>query len=159
MKNLVLPVLLTLIIAVGCSTEETVDANDPNAKNPEDLIPENVERADYALLSTNGSNVTGLASLIRNEDDTATLFIKLENASEGLHPATVNFGDTETGGSVAITLERCECEVSETLITQLDNGTPITFDELMVFNGHLNIYESPADDTIISQADIGSNAF
>jgi hypothetical protein len=56
-------------------------------------------------------------------------------------------------------LEVCECAISETLVTQLDDGTPITFVELMTFDGHLNIYQSPTDGSLIATANIGSNAF
>jgi hypothetical protein len=76
-----------------------------------------------------------------------------------LHPVTINFGDIESGGTIAITLETCECAISETEVTQLDNGTPITFVELMTFDGHMNIYQSPTDGTLIAAANIGSNAF
>ena len=58
-----------------------------------------------------------------------------------------------------VTLGVCECAISETVVTQLDNGTPITFVELMTFDGHLNIYQSPTDGTLIAAANIGSNAF
>ena len=148
-----------LVVALGCSKSEEVDVNNPNSKDPDSEIPNNPERVDYDLLTANGSGVTGTASFIPNSDGTTTIYIELNNAAKGIHPATVNFGSLADGGSIAISLNECECKISETLVTQLDNGTPITFVELMTFDGHMNIYESPTDGSIIAHANIGSNAF
>ena len=160
MKKLTILLSLSfLIVALGCSKSEEVDINNPNNPDPESEVPSDPERVDYELFSVNDSGVTGVASFIPNEDGSTTIYIDLENASRGIHPATVNFGSLEDGGTIAVSLNECECEISETLVTQLDNGTPITFVELVTFDGHLNIYESPSDGTTIAQANIGSNAF
>ena len=159
MKKLVLPLSLVLFLLIGCSKSESVDINNPNIGDPDSEIPESVERVDYILESFDNSGVTGTAAFIPNEDGSTTIYIELENASQGIHPATLNFGSIDNGGSIAITLTECECAISETLVTELDNGTQISFVELMSFDGHLNIYESPTDGSIIAQSNIGSNAF
>jgi hypothetical protein len=151
--------VLLVIASLGCSKSEDADVNNPNAPGPDAGIPNDPERVDFELGSANGSGVTGIASFIPNEDGSTTIYIDLENASQSIHPATVNFGSLENGGTIAITLDECECEISETVVTQLDNGTPVSFLELMAFDGHLNIYESPTDGSIISHTNIGSNAF
>jgi len=148
-----------LVVAFGCSKSEDADVDNPDSEGPITEVPTNPQRVDYNLLSTNNSGVTGTASFIPNEDDTTTVYIELFGATDELHPVTINFGDVESGGAVAITLETCECAISETLVTQLDNGTPVTFVELMTFDGHMNIYQSPTDATLIAAANIGSNAF
>ncbi|MCO5723337.1 hypothetical protein [Robiginitalea marina] len=151
--------VLLVIASLGCSKSEDADVNNPNLPGPDAGIPDDPERVDYVLSTSNGSGVTGLASFIPNDDGSTTIYIDLENASQGIHPATVNFGTLESGGAIAITLNECECEISETVVTQLDNGTPVTFVELMTFDGHLNIYESPTDGTTIAQTNIGANSF
>jgi hypothetical protein len=151
--------LFLLVFTLGCSNSEDADVNNPNNPDPEAGIPNDPERVDYDLSTVNNSGVTGVASFIPNEDGSTTIYIKLENASQGIHPATVNFGTLEEGGAIAITLNECECEVSETVVTQLNNGTAISFVEMMTFDGHLNVYESPTDGTVIAQANIGANAF
>jgi len=148
-----------LVVAFGCSKSEDADVDNPDSEGPITEVPTNPQRVDYNLLSTNNSGVTGTASFIPNEDDTTTVYIELFGATDELHPVTINFGDVESGGAVAITLETCECAISETLVTQLDNGTPVTFVDLMTFDGHMNIYQSPTDATLIAAANIGSNAF
>jgi len=159
MKKLVLPLSFLFLLLTGCSKSESVDINNPNSPDPDSEIPLSVERVDYILESFDNSGVTGTAAFIPNEDGSTTIYIQLENASQGIHPATLNFGSKDNGGSIAITLTECECAISETVVTQLDNGTAITFVELMSFDGHLNIYESPTDGSIIAQSNIGSNAF
>ncbi|MEJ2585468.1 MAG: hypothetical protein P8Z38_10670 [Robiginitalea sp.] len=132
--------LFFLIVSLGCSKSEDADVNDPNTPdNPDSEVPEDPERVDYNLLSANNSGVTGTASFIPNEDGTTTIYIELQGDTDELHPVTINYGNVESGGSVAITLDVCECAISETVVTQLDNGTPITFVELMSFDGHITI--------------------
>lgn len=152
-----LALVCLLFLAVACSKSEPSDTNNPDGKDPE---PDPVESVTYDLNSVNSSGVTGTATLIRNNDGTSTIYIELENALDGVHPAAVHYNSIAEGGGVAITLNECECQISETVITELDNGTAISFDELMVFDGYLNIYQSEQNlDRIIAQANIGSNAF
>ena len=151
-----------LALSIGCSDGEDADVNtpdNPDSSEPAPEIPDDPERVDYNLISVDGSNVTGVASFIPNDDGSTTVYIDLENASQGIHPASINFGSLEDGGTIAITLKECECEISETVVTQFDNGTPVSFVDLVTFDGHLNIYESPTDGSIIANTNIGSNAF
>ncbi len=150
--------LFFLVVLFGCSKSEEADVNNPNTPDPDSEVPSDPERVDYQLLSFNNSGVTGTASFIPNDDDTTTVYIELVGATQEEHPATINFGNVETGGAIAIELETCTCAISETVITQLDDGTPITFVELMNFDGHLNIFQSPTDATKIAVANIGANA-
>lgn len=151
--------LFFLLLTFGCSKSEDADVNNLVSEGPIEEIPTDPERVDYNLLSANNSGVTGTASFIPNDDGSTTIYIELFGDTDELHPVTINYGNVETGGSVAITLEVCECAISETLVTQLDDGTPINFVDLMTFDGHINIYQSPTDATLIAVANIGSNAF
>ena len=151
--------LFFLLLTFGCSKSEDADVNNLVSEGPIEEIPTDPERVDYNLLSANNSGVTGTASFIPNDDGSTTIYIELLGDTNELHPVTINYGNVETGGSIAITLEVCECAISETLVTQLDDGTPITFVDLMTFDGHINIYQSPTDASLIAVANIGSNAF
>ena len=149
--------MLFMSLALSCSKSEDADVNNPDGKDPE---PDPVELVTYNLTAVNNSGAVGTAKLIRNQDGTSTIFIELTSAPEGLHPAAVHYNSLEEGGDIAITLNACECLISETVITELDNGTAITFDQLMVFDGYINIYlGSESMDNIIAHANIGSNAF
>ena len=152
-------VILLMSLALGCSKSEDADVNNPDGKDPTP-DPDPVELVTYNLTEVNNSGATGTAKLIRNQDGTSTIYIELTSAPEGLHPAAVHRNSLEEGGPVAITLNACECLISETVITELDNGIAITFDQLMVFDGYINIYlGAESMDNIIAHANIGSNAF
>ena len=154
LKSLAFPILL---LVLGCSKSENADVNNPDGKDPD---PKPVELVTYNLTAVNDSGAAGTAKLIRNSDGTATIYIELTNAPAGLHPAAVHENSLEEGGPIAITLNACECLISETVITQLDNGMAISFDQLMVFDGYINIYQGTESmDNIIAHANIGSNAF
>ncbi len=151
--------ILLLSFAFGCSKSENADVNNPDGKDPTP-DPDPVELVTYNLTAVNNSGAVGTAKLIRNSDGTSTIYIELTSAPAGLHPAAVHNNSLEEGGPVAITLNACECLISETVITELDNGTAITFDQLMVFDGYINIYQGTESmDSIIAHANIGSNAF
>ncbi len=147
------------ITLFSCSKSDDVPLNDPDSEGPITEIPQDPERVDFNLVSVNNSGIAGTVSFIPRDDNSTTVYIELSGTNQELHPASINFGDVESGGSVAITLEVCECRISESIVDQLDDGTPIDFVELMNFDGHLNIYESPEDNSVVAQINIGSNAF
>ena len=147
------------LVLFSCSKSDETQVNDPVSEGPVTEVPQDPERVDFNLVSLNNSGIAGMVSFIPGEDGTTTIYIELTGTNQELHPASINFGDVDSGGAVAITLDTCECRISETVVDQLDDGTPIDFVELMNFDGHLNIYESPDDDSVVAQINIGSNAF
>ena len=157
------PFLLLAALALalfGCSKSDEIPLNDPDSEGPITEVPQDPERVDYDLASLNNSGIAGTASFIPGKDGSSTtVYIELTGTNQEIHPASINFGDVDSNGGVAITLDACECRISETVVDQLDDGTPIDFVELMNFDGHLNIYESPSDMSVVAQVNIGSNAF
>lgn len=147
--------LLALVVAISSC----------NNNNDDEFVSTVIDRTDpensviYQLAGTTNSNISGEVTFARNQDNTTTVFVRLVGASEGVHPAAIHFNSKEEGGSQAIQLNACECLESETVVSQLDDGTSINFDQLINFNGHLNVFESEAlSDIIIAQVNIGSNA-
>ncbi len=161
MKKLVVFLTVFALVLSSCSDDEgeVFVADEPLSEGPITEVPQDPERVDFTLLSVNDSGIAGTASFIPRDDGTTTVYIELTGTNQELHPATINFGDVESGGTVAITLKACECRISTTVVTEYNNGIPVDFAELMSFDGHLNIYLSPTDNTIVAQANIGSNAF
>jgi len=154
--------LVIMIVSLSCKNDDDssiINPNDPDGSDPVTEIPSDPERVDYQLFSVDDSGVTGIAAFIPREDGTTTVYIELEGATQDVHPARILFGNIDEPESLAITLDDCECKISETIVTQLDSGTSISFVELMTFDGHLNILQSPSDGTIIANTNIGANAF
>lgn len=137
---------LVLIFFTSCKSDDDVDS----------VIIRSVE---YRLDAVDGSNITGLATLTENSNGKTEVLIQLDDGSStAVHPAYIRFNTAEEGGSIALTLEECECAISVTNVSRLDSGTPVSYDDLLEIDGHISIHESPTDMTVISVANIGENA-
>ena len=79
----------------------------------------------------------------------------------GQHPAHIHFNTAAEGGSIALTLGPVDGNTgtSSVTITALDDGTAISYDELLSFDGYINVHLSAEElETIVAQGDIGQNA-
>ena len=141
---------IALTILSSCGKDDNIEPTGVN-----EII---VDQKDYSLISANNSGITGKATFTRDSNDNTTILIELTNTNTEKHPANVRFNSASEGGPVAITLEPCTCAVSTTVVTQLDDGTPIDFDKLLNLDGHVSIQESSANpDVVVAIADIGIN--
>jgi len=141
---------IALTILSGCSSDDNIEPTGVN-----EII---VDEKAYNLSSANGSGITGTATFTRDSNENTTILIELNNTNTEEHPAYVRYNSAAEGGIIAITLEPCTCAVSTTVVTRLDDGTPIDFDKLLNLDGHVSIQESPEnDDVIVATVDIGIN--
>ncbi|MEJ1222643.1 hypothetical protein [Sediminicola sp. 1XM1-17] len=86
--------------------------------------------------------------------------MQISSSLTDIHPAKIYLNNVAQGGEVANTLAaiECDCESSTTLVSKLDNGTAISYDELVKFNGHLKIHQNEDHmEVIIAQGNIGAN--
>ena len=112
----------------------------------------------YQLNAVAGSNITGTATFTEDNEGKTTVLIELEGSNTTEHPAYIRYKSASEGGPIAITLKKCTCSISETVVSKLDGGASINYDGLLKLDGHIAIYESPEDlETIVSVANIGSN--
>ncbi|MCP9200134.1 CHRD domain-containing protein [Gramella sp. GC03-9] len=142
--------LLSIVGLVGCSDDD--DAVD---------IPFEGETKVYNLEERSDSGVSGTATFMENEDGSTTVELDLNGTSSGnMHPAHIHFNSAAEGGGIAISLEPVDggTGMSTTMIDMTDAGDAITYDELVEFDGYINVHLS-ADDlaTVVAQTDIGSN--
>ena len=143
-------ILLFALLFTACKKDDVSEAID---------LVDPVNEVVYSLNGVTNSNISGAARFVRNEDDSTTIYISLINASSEVHPASIHYNSVVEGGEVAVSLNACLCSESETVVSNLDNGNPINFNQFQVFDGHINIYESDIlNDVIIAQVNIGSNA-
>lgn len=137
----VLALALTLIIT-SCKKDDAAEA----------VILQSVE---YNIYDVASSGITGKATFTQEDNGSTHVLIELNGADTSTNPAYIRFNSAAVGGDIAITLEACTCSVSNTTITKLDNGSPITYEGLLSLNGHVTILDG---DDIVAVADIGSNA-
>lgn len=136
--------IVSLIIFTGCK-KDSVDT----------VI---LQQTEYELVPFNGSTVSGKATFTEDSNGSTFILIELKGTNTEKHPAYIRFDPASNSGEKAITLEPCTCQISKTLVTQLDNGNKINYAGLVKFNGHIAILESKTDNTVVAVANIGKNA-
>lgn len=117
-----------------------------------------MQSIEYTIYDVSGSNITGKATFTQEDNGSTHVLIQLEDSSTSQNPAYIRFNTASEGGDVAITLKACECLISNTTITKLDNGTSITYEGLIQLNGHITIHDGNSQSSILAVADIGSNS-
>ena len=151
--QLILPMIMGAMFITSCS-------NDDDGT----MIPPIMGEGDsttYQLSSVANPDISGTAKVIDNDDNTITVELNLQNTpSGGMHPAHIHFNTAAEGGDIAVTLGIVDGSTGMSSITfsALNDGTPITYEELLDFDGYINVHAS-ADDlgTLVAQGDIGQN--
>jgi hypothetical protein len=119
----------------------------------------------YNLVAIDPFNITGTAKFEKrvNGNTLVTLTFNTTDLVTGdEYPATINLGSIATvgGGDVKKTLNNVigNTGKSYTNIRTLNNGTAITYDDWMVYDGYINVYQNSVDiSNIICHGNIGSN--
>ncbi len=116
----------------------------------------------FTLNAVDNPSISGTAKLEELEDGTSKLTLDLNGTSSGnMHPAHIHFNTAAEGGGIAVSLSAVDgaTGMSETIISALDDGTAITYNQLLNFDGYINVHQSVSDlATLVAQGDIGQNA-
>ncbi|MFA0963859.1 CHRD domain-containing protein [Roseivirga sp. BDSF3-8] len=116
----------------------------------------------FVLNSVSDPGISGMVTFTENDDNSTTVTIDLNGTSNGdMHPSHIHFNTAAEGGDIAVSLNSVNGNtgMSETVVTMLDNGTSISYDELVSFDGYINVHLSASDlSTLVAQGDIGENA-
>ena len=144
--------VLSLFIAASCSND------DDNI----DIIPGEATGniITYDLSAVSDPNLSGTVTFTEKIDGSTDVSILLSAATEGLHPAHIHLNNAAEGGDIAIDLEAVDGPTRRSLtnITQTNSGTTVSYDDLVNFDGYINVHAS-ADNlaTLLAQGDIGQN--
>lgn len=115
----------------------------------------------YVLSSVAVPSISGTATFTENQDKSTTVELQLIGTPDGgLHPAHIHLNTAVEGGAIAITLGAVDGSTGFSTVTfaKLDNGTAVSFDDLLDFNGYINVHLSATElGTIVAQGDIGQN--
>lgn len=117
--------------------------------------------AQYILQEQNNTGVSGTITFKERLNGTFLAVLELSGTPQGgNHPAHIHDNDAATGGPIAISLNNVDGNTGQS-VTQIDakdDGTPITYGEIVNYNGYVNVHLSPDDlATIVAQGNIGSN--
>jgi len=119
------------------------------------------ESKAYPLGEKDIDGVSGTFSLFERRNGEALGIVMLDGTMAGnSHPGHIHFNSAVEGGGIAYSFVPVDGSTGRSVnnIAMLDDGTMITYDQLLDFDGYVNIHNS-ADDlaTLVAQGDIGSN--
>ncbi|MGY5849695.1 hypothetical protein [Salegentibacter sp. F14] len=154
MKKFLLGVFMALpFMIMSCSSDD--DAVDPDGDEFQG------ETKSFELYAVSDPSISGTATFMENEDQSTTVEIELEGTPDGgTHPAHIHFNTAAEGGDIAVSFEPVEGStgMSTTTFSTLDDGTSITYEEAINFDGYINVHLSTEDlGTLVAQGDIGEN--
>ena len=145
--------LFSVLIISGCSSDDDMAA---------EMEPQPTGNVTtYDLSSVAVPAISGTATFIENDDNSVTVELDIDNTpAGGTHPAHIHFNTAAEGGDIAISLEPVNGATGFSSITfsAEDDGTAITYDQLLEFDGYINVHLSANElGTIVAQGDIGQN--
>jgi hypothetical protein len=120
------------------------------------------DKKEYTLNEVSGSGVSGKAIFAKRKNGKTQVTLSLTGTTAGGdHPAHIHSGNAATGGGIVLDLKNVSGATGQSVTSAhaLKDGTAISYDQLISYNGHINVHLSPsALGTRIAQGDIGSNA-
>ncbi|SFU28437.1 hypothetical protein SAMN05216480_101364 [Pustulibacterium marinum] len=143
---------LPFLFMTACDSDDDAGMN----------MPVQEDMTTFELKSVSDPSIMGEATFIKNSDNTVTIELELDGTpSGGMHPAHIHYNTAAEGGDIALTLGTVDGStgMSSVTVNTLDDGSSITYAELLNFDGYINVHAS-ADDlgTLVAQGDIGQNA-
>ncbi|MGO4817477.1 cupredoxin domain-containing protein [Flavobacterium sp. W22_SRS_FP1] len=115
----------------------------------------------YDLGTVGTAGVSGRATFIENSDATVSIELELLNTPQGgSHTAHIHLNNAADGGDIALTLKPVDGTTGKSITTfkALDNGSAITYQALLDFDGYINVHLSGDKlATLLAQGNIGSN--
>ena len=116
----------------------------------------------FDLASVADPSISGTAEFIENKDNSTTINLQLSGTpAGGMHPAHIHLNTAAEGGDIVLTLGTVMggTGMSSVTVSSLDDGTPISYSQLINFDGYINVHVSSSDlATLVAQGDIGENA-
>ncbi|SFN76452.1 hypothetical protein SAMN04487989_103267 [Bizionia echini] len=143
--------VLPMLMMTNCSSDDDAGI----------FIPPAETSTTYQLGSVADPSISGTAKFIKNADNSTTVELQLTGTpAGGMHPAHIHFNTAAEGGDIAINLGTVDGDTGFSSVTfsALENGTAITYNELLDFDGYINVHLSATElGTLVAQGDIGQN--
>lgn len=119
------------------------------------------ESKSYELVEADISGITGTAKFQARKNGAVLATITVEPTTDGeIHPAHIHKNTAVETGDIVFTFNPVNGSSGKSLtnMTTWDDGTPLNFQDLMEYDGYINVHESESNmTTIIAQNDIGQN--
>ncbi|UCS95917.1 hypothetical protein KZP23_20560 [Echinicola marina] len=115
----------------------------------------------YNLLEKAVPGISGTITFQKRVNGSTLATISLEGTPDGgSHPAHIHSNSAAEGGPIAISFAPVDGStgVSTTIIETKDDGTTVSYEDIINMDGYVNVHLSTGDlGTIVAQADIGIN--
>ena len=116
---------------------------------------------EFALHSVLVPTINGTATVHKRLSGASLLEISLEGTpADGEHPAHIHANTAAEGGDIVISLNTVNGAngKSWTHIEADDDGTSVSYEQLLEFDGYINVHKSIAElNVLVAQGDIGQN--
>lgn len=150
LKFWIMGLLVAGLFVTGCEDD---DENDPKA---------GAQVKRYTLAELDGSGVSGTVTFSKQNESTTKVTVELTGTEAGnSHPAHIHANNATAGGPIVLDFNPVDGATgkSETIVTQFNDGKPVTYEELISYNGHVNVHKSPTELAVmLAQGNVGSNA-
>ncbi|WP_051907887.1 CHRD domain-containing protein [Flavimarina sp. Hel_I_48] len=110
-------------------------------------------RGSYDLKATSSDGVNAQVGFVEKNDGSTDITVVLLKVMEGTYPVNILSNSVVEGGEVEISLN----PIDGSSRTSVTNITSLSFEELINYDGHINIQSSSDAQNIVSQGDIGDN--
>ena len=143
--------LVSSLLFTGCNNDDEPVVEEPGLTG---------NKEEYTLFTIGNSGVTGKVTFTERDDNTTLVTIVLTGVATGAdHPVHIHANTAVETGGIIISLTNVDAAgKSETAVTALDDGTAITYSEMIAFDGYVNVHNSSGDlGTLVVQGDIGQN--
>jgi len=115
---------------------------------------------EYAINANGGTGVSGIVTFYKRKSGLAFIQVEVTGTQSGnSHPNHIHENNVAMGGPIVLSFNPIDgaTGISKTDATKFDDGTAVTYDELMVFNGHVVVHHQQTF-AAIAKGDIGSNS-
>ncbi|MFC2187016.1 CHRD domain-containing protein [Fulvivirgaceae bacterium LMO-SS25] len=155
-KGMPLALLFFAAILVSCNNEE--DDVMPIVEDDPALTGDTKE---FPLMPVSNDGISGMVTFLEQDDNSTKIIVQLNGTTGSTaHPAHIHFNTAAEGGDIAVSLEPVDPATgrSETIVTADENGQTLSFQQLLTYDGYVNVHASMDDlATLIAQGDIGQN--
>jgi len=149
MKSLkYLLIIFSITLFTNCSDDDT----------PEVITQ--IDSKSFSIERFNNSGIYGTANFIKNSNNSVTIAINLVGTTaEELYPAHIHFNTAAETGAIAVSLVSVNGTTgySETTFSTLADGSAISYENLLDYDGYFAIHRSETDNAIVAESDIGQN--
>lgn len=150
LKFWIMGLLIAGLFVTGCENDD------------DDEAMKGAQEKSYTLAQLDGSGVSGTVIFAKQNEATTMVTIQLTGTVAGdSHPAHIHSNSASAGGAIVLDFNPVDGATgkSETMVTAFNDGKPVTYEELIKYNGHVNVHKSATELAVmLAQGNIGSNA-